>query len=205
MRIFDRNNSDFQVLWTKNPAGRLYAEVFERDIGRISQCVTSTDGVCIAGEARVGDYLVVGKFVELETGKKVYSGLPKGPEDFVNGLASKELQVNKVIGKTGSVQIKGDSKTIIVAGERASNTLFAVVSGTKAKLNHGGSLWRLAQQLLGGSTSIHAVMSLARNIATGNGIVVPEWGLDRGLIKATMLPVGLELNLNNMRQATVSQ
>lgn len=205
VRIFDRNDSSFQAVWTKNPAGIRYADVFERGVGRISRCVTSTDGVCIAGEANMGDYLVIVKFIESETGKKVYSGLPKGPEDFVNGLASKEFQVNKVIGKDGSIQIKSDSKTVIAAGERTTNKIFAVVSGTGAKLNHGGSLWRLAQQLLGGSTSIRAVMSLARNLATDNGIVVPEWGLDRGLLKATMLPIGLELNLGSRLQVTVSQ
>lgn len=113
VKVFNRNNPAFQTLWTKNPSGTLYAQVFEVDTGRISQCTTNTFGDCTAGEATTGDYLVIIKYVDTETGKSIYSGKPKSPEDFSNGLAFKDFQIIKVIKKDGSIEYKGGSKTVI--------------------------------------------------------------------------------------------
>jgi len=106
VRVFDRNDPDFQANFKKNPSGTLYPAVYEADIGRIGNCITNASGRCIAGEEQIGDYLVIVKFTDPETGKIIYTGKPKSPSDFVDtdsdgiaDLASKDFQIIKVIKK----------------------------------------------------------------------------------------------------------
>jgi len=98
VRVFDRNNANFRLIaGSKNPDGSLYGIVFEADQGKIGSCITDGLGICIAGEAQVGDYLVIIKYYDSATGKTVYVGRPKSPSDFKNGLATKDFQVIKVL------------------------------------------------------------------------------------------------------------
>jgi len=114
VKVFDRNDASFQARWTKNPSGVQYPDVYEADVGRIASCATAADGTCIAGEATAGDYLVIVKYADAETGKAVYSGKPKSATDFVNSLATKDFQVIKVYSKTGAVSFKAGDKTQII-------------------------------------------------------------------------------------------
>lgn len=120
VRVFDRNDADFQTAYgTKNPGGAIYDQVFENDIGRAGACTTDASGQCTAGEETIGDYLVIVKYVD-PSGKTVYTGKPKSPDDFADtdgdgagDLASKDFSVVKVIKKDGSVQLSGGSKTVV--------------------------------------------------------------------------------------------
>jgi hypothetical protein len=120
VRVFDRNDPDFQANFTKNPKGTQYPDIFEADIGRVGSCFTDTTGKCIAGEEAVGDYLVIVRFIDAETSKIIYTGKPKSPEDFedtdgdgIGDLVSKDFQIIKVINKDGSIDFKAGSKTVI--------------------------------------------------------------------------------------------
>ena len=113
VRVFDRNDPNFQALFTKNPKGTRYADVYESGVGQIASCTTGGDGRCIAGETTIGDYLVIVKHTDPETGKIVYTGKPKSPSDFVDGVAFKDFQIIKLIKKNGDVDFKGGSKTVV--------------------------------------------------------------------------------------------
>jgi len=115
VRVFDRNNAAFQTEYgTKNPSGTIYDVIFENEIGKVGSCSTNDMGMCIAGESTAGDYLVIVKYEDTETGKTVYTGLPKSPEDFVDGLATKDFQILKVVKKKdGLIQYSGGKKTVV--------------------------------------------------------------------------------------------
>jgi parallel beta-helix repeat protein len=113
IRVFDRNDPDFQALWTTNPDGTYYDEVFEADVGRAGRCYTDAYGYCAAGEEYIGDLLVIVKHFDVESGKTVYTGSPKDPGDFSNGVAVKEFQMIKVIKKDGTVEFKAGKKTVV--------------------------------------------------------------------------------------------
>jgi hypothetical protein len=113
VRVFDRNDPDFQAKYgTKNPSGGLYDQVFEHDTGRVGACTSDANGFCLAGEETMGDYLVIVKYVDTDLGT-VYTGKPKSPGDFVDGLATKDFQVIKVYKKDRSPQLSGGSKTVL--------------------------------------------------------------------------------------------
>ncbi len=127
VRVFDRNAPDFQATYgTKNPSGAIYDMVFENDIGRVGTCTTAPNGSCIAGEEAIGDYLVIVKYADSETGKIVYSGRSKSPGDFIDtdgdnlgDLATKEFQIIKVyrnkLDRDGNpiIQLGQGNKTVV--------------------------------------------------------------------------------------------
>jgi len=122
VKVFDRNKLNgltittldaTTVTLTKNPNGQLYDDIFESAnaaSAQVGSCTTDTSGVCIAGEPSTGDYLVIVKSTDVIASKTAYTGLPKSPSDFINGLASKEFQFIKVIKKDSSKQLAGGSK-----------------------------------------------------------------------------------------------
>ena len=128
VRVFDRNSTAFQLMaGSKNPDGSLYGKIFEMDKGRVGTCVTDGAGVCFAGEAAMGEYLVIVKYFDSDPQgdgtvlpKTVYVGTPKGPADFVdtNGdlvadLATKAFQIMKIF-KQGVFQgYRGGSKMVV--------------------------------------------------------------------------------------------
>ena len=120
-RVFDRNSPEFQIVaGGKNPDGSLYGVIYEADSGRVGACTTDSTGICYAGEASTGDYLVVVKYYDSVTRKSIYVGLPKGPRDFVdsNGdnvvdLATKEFQIMKVYKKGIFQEYRGGSKIVV--------------------------------------------------------------------------------------------
>ena len=113
VRVFDRNAPAFQTAYSKNASGSLYGTIFEAGTGQIASCTTDPTGQCTAGEETTGEYLAIVKYVDSGTGKTVYTGKPKSPEDFVDGIASKEFQILKIIRKDGGVQYSGGSKTVV--------------------------------------------------------------------------------------------
>ncbi len=120
VKVFDRNEPDFQALYTKNPDGTDYPDIFENYPSVVGTCVTGSDGRCIAGEGTTGDYLVIVKYVDEGTGKVVYTGKPKSENDFVDtdedgvvDLAFKDFQIIKVIKNDGTTDFKAGSKTVI--------------------------------------------------------------------------------------------
>ena len=123
VRVFDRNSPDFQaVAGGKNPDGSMYGVIFETSeefpgsVGLVGACQTDTNGVCYAGEAQTGDYLVIIRYKDTINGKTVYVGRPKGPGDFdENGIAEKEFQIMKVL-KKGVFQGYRGGKKMLVTG-----------------------------------------------------------------------------------------
>jgi hypothetical protein len=128
VRVFDRNNADFQLAaGGKNPDGSLYGVIFEADaadpevdLGRVGACMTDSSGVCFAGEASTGDYLVIVKYLDTATGKTVYVGRPKSPGDFVDtdndgiaDLAEKDFQIIKVFKNGEYKGYRGGSKMVV--------------------------------------------------------------------------------------------
>ena len=114
VRIFDRNNADFQaVAGSKNPSGELYGVVFEADAGRIGRCTTGADGGCTTGISTGGNLLVIAKFYDILTKKTVYIGRPDELSDFTNKLASKEFQIMKVFQKGKFLEYRGGSKLVV--------------------------------------------------------------------------------------------
>lgn len=134
VKVFDRNQLNGLTIslrgggtatLVKNPEGSLYDDIFEAAESNANAlaapfgCVTNASGTCLAGEAAVGDYLVIVKVVDPDVGT-VYTGKPKSPADFAdtngNGsgdLAFKDFQILKVFRKDGTVQIGGGSKTVV--------------------------------------------------------------------------------------------
>ena len=121
VRVFDRNSTDFQDLFGKNPDGSLYGVIFrasESDpypysTGLIGACTTDANGVCYVGEDAEGEYLVIVKYEDTINGKVVYVGRPKGPNDFVDGIAEKNFQIMKVYKKDEFQGYRGGKKTVV--------------------------------------------------------------------------------------------
>jgi hypothetical protein len=116
VRVFDRNDPNFQaVAGSKNPKGDLYDDIYEADAGKISQCTTDSNGECIAGEETAGDYLVIVKYFDAETGKTVYTGKQKGAADFdFSGLATRDFQIMKVYKNGVFKEFRGGSKLVVI-------------------------------------------------------------------------------------------
>jgi len=122
VRVFDRNSTDFQdAFGSKNPHGSQYGVIFrasESDpypysTGLIGACTTDVNGVCYVGEAAEGEYLVIVKYEDTINGKVVYVGRPKGPGDFVDGIAEKNFQIMKVYKKGVFQGYRGGKKTVV--------------------------------------------------------------------------------------------
>jgi hypothetical protein len=121
VRVFDRNSPDFQnVAGGKNPDGSMYGVIFETSeeypgsVGLVGACQTDASGVCYAGEAQMGEYLVIIRYRDTVNGKTVYVGRPKDPSDFdANGVAEKEFQIMKVFKKDVFQGYRGGKKTVV--------------------------------------------------------------------------------------------
>lgn len=126
-RVFDRNDPAFQNFISanrlgnpKNPRGSSYGILWEQAPGVVGRCTTVGVGECLAGEPAGGDLLAIGRHIDPVSGKRVYMGLPKGPEDFVDtdgdgepDLARKEFLFKLVIDD-GERRFRGGAKTVVV-------------------------------------------------------------------------------------------
>jgi hypothetical protein len=119
----DEDGDNDRVTLTKNPRARFFDDIFEsmeangdRVSGALAApfgCTTGVDGSCVAGEEAIGDYLIIAKYVDTNTGRVVYVGKSKGPKDFVDtdgdgvrDRATKKLTITKVIKKDGEVEFR---------------------------------------------------------------------------------------------------
>jgi hypothetical protein len=82
--------------------------------GYVGACITDTTGECHVGEQQKGDYLVIAKYIDADTGDTVYIGRPKGPEDFINNIAEKQFQFIKVHKENGDIFWKGGREIAVV-------------------------------------------------------------------------------------------
>jgi len=82
-------------------------------LGAIATCTTPNNGVCIATESQVGDYLVIIKYVDSVNHFIVYEGLPKGPKDFVNNVATKLFTIVKKLKNGVFQEYQGGNKFVI--------------------------------------------------------------------------------------------
>jgi hypothetical protein len=119
VHVFDRNNAFFSNKYTSNPKGPDYGIIFE-DItlleagqGYIGGCTTDVNGVCYVGETHASNYLVIVRYHDSDTGKTVYTGRPKDPSDFVNGIAVREFQIMKVYKNGVFQEFRGGSKMVV--------------------------------------------------------------------------------------------
>ena len=110
VRVFDRNNPQFEAMWTSSPDGLLYGDVYETAVGLVARCVTGADGRCETGE---NDNIPLLKIVKTSIdGYTVYTGLPQNP-----GAAQANpvtfLDVIRAIDKDGNVTIRAGKKTVV--------------------------------------------------------------------------------------------
>ncbi|MBI2551132.1 thrombospondin type 3 repeat-containing protein [Candidatus Uhrbacteria bacterium] len=104
VRVFNRDDADFVALYgTSGPKKSKYDEVFDGAVGLMGSCTTSADGSCLVGEPAPGRYLVIGKYVDQSSGRVVFTGKNKNPDDFIatpdGTLATKKLGAIRTIKK----------------------------------------------------------------------------------------------------------
>lgn len=116
IRVFDTNDPVFEGMWGENPDKEDYEDIFEFDIGRVSECITDpVTGKCVAAEENKGDYLVIAKYI-IDSGidLAIYSGQIKDINDFNNvGEAKKTLHILKLIRYDNSILYITSSQKII--------------------------------------------------------------------------------------------
>lgn len=76
---------------------KVLGKIYEADKGRIGACETDDTGLCFASQPAPGYDLIVAKFVDAGTGHTVYVGDIKRPKDFVNGIATSNLVIIKLL------------------------------------------------------------------------------------------------------------
>ena len=98
VRVFDTHSRDFlAVAKRSNPDWSKYGKIFEANKGLVTTCVTDSKGVCFAGQSQKGDYLVIVRFNDPETGKTVYMGRDVDPWEFNLGkIPVNEFPIVKV-------------------------------------------------------------------------------------------------------------
>ncbi len=101
IKVFDRNNAEFQARFSSHPKKTEFPNIFESNIAIVGSCITKEDGRCIAGEERIGEYLVVIKVINPFTEENIYIGKSKDFRDFkdtdgdgVKDLAFLQFRIN---------------------------------------------------------------------------------------------------------------
>jgi hypothetical protein len=120
VRVFDRDNSYFASAYGRNPKSLYYPGIFEDSNllmtghGFVGACTTDSGGICYVGEASKGYFLVIMRYIDTETGKRVYVGRAKDPTDFnTEGVAVKEFQVMKVYKNGQFYEFRGGNKSVV--------------------------------------------------------------------------------------------
>jgi hypothetical protein len=101
VRVFDPHDPKFlAVAGSSCPASSKYGAIFEANQGLVTGCVTASNGVCYAGLSQKGDYLVIVRFDDLETGYTVYMGEPLSHLVFIlSKIAINPFPIVKVYDK----------------------------------------------------------------------------------------------------------
>lgn len=113
VRVFDRNDAAFQDLWSKNPKGTLYDQVFEADAGIIGLCVTGQNGACSTPVQPKRTYLTIAKYIDEAENLTVYTGLPNSSGGEGSANPTRQLRFMKLVQEDGSVQYSGGSKVVV--------------------------------------------------------------------------------------------
>lgn len=119
VRVYNRSDPIFIAKWTGHPDTADFPDIFTDDAGLVGSCTTNSSGICTAGEVEPGEYLILGKYYDEATGKTVYISAYKNPDDFVDGLATKDLRFMKHIKNNGQVEYKPVSQ-VYVEGEESA-------------------------------------------------------------------------------------
>jgi len=142
VKIFDRDDPAFIAAYGRDPRKTLLPTIFESGIGWLgnttplyrsqgASCITNSSGRCIAGDPKAGNFIVIAKYRDPETGSVAYSGKNKRVEDFDRTededkegddkaedfqpkLAHKSLKVIKTLHKDGTIRLQGGAKSVVV-------------------------------------------------------------------------------------------
>ncbi|MCH8049238.1 right-handed parallel beta-helix repeat-containing protein [Patescibacteria group bacterium] len=77
-------------------------------------------------------------------------------------------------------------------------TKAASINGSSATLIEGGTLWGVAEQVLGNGAGASDIMRSAIELAIENAIKVPEWGINLGTRLANTLGIGTILKITSI-------
>ena len=132
VKVFDRDEADFKATYGRWPMRHLLDDIYEANIGIIGMGMTDADGMCLIGEDHPGKFLVIAKFEDPDSGKKVYTAKFKNfkwnrsvcwwhwdrDDDDTDGAApplkiTKHLHITKMIRRNGEVNYMGGLQTII--------------------------------------------------------------------------------------------
>jgi hypothetical protein len=92
----------------------LYPVIFETNRGVIGSCITPVTGICYAGVPTTGNLLLLVRYVDPVLQKTVYVGRNVAAKDFVNNVASHEIQIMKVFNKQGQfIEYRGGNKLVV--------------------------------------------------------------------------------------------
>jgi parallel beta-helix repeat protein len=119
VRVYNRSDPVFTAKWSAHPGTSDFPDIFTNDTGLVGSCTTNASGICTAGEVEPGEYFILGKYYDEAEGKTVYISAYKNPDDFVDGLATKDLQFMKQIKKNNQVDYKPVSQVYVEGGESA--------------------------------------------------------------------------------------
>lgn len=113
VKVFARNNQDFQTAFMKTPRKSDSKDIFNAGIGLVGKCITDAMGKCQIGEEKIDEYYVVVKYYDEDTRITAYTAKPKGKEDFedsngdgIPDLAEKDFKFEKIIEKDGEVRLR---------------------------------------------------------------------------------------------------
>jgi sugar lactone lactonase YvrE len=140
LKVFNKDDAGFVAAYP-GPLHTQLNAIWNGDAGYIGMCATDASGTCTVGEEAVGNYLVIGKFVDPDyPGGTVYVGKSKSAGDFVDGYAALDLKVLKRF-KGGNFIDYGPSGLVQVAGAPGSgiSALVATIGSSGREL----ALWAI--------------------------------------------------------------
>jgi hypothetical protein len=132
VKVFDREDPDFDSAYGPRPPRNLLDDIYEADIGQTGVCSTNEDGQCMVGEDHPGKFLVIAKYEDSDSGKTVYTGKFENfrwnrsacwwhwdrDDDDEDGFTppdkiTKYLHIIKLIRRNGEVKFLGGFRTIV--------------------------------------------------------------------------------------------
>ncbi len=138
VKVFDRQDADFEAMFGRRPNRHLYDDIFEADIGKVGECTTDEDGECLAPEDHPGKFLVIAKLVDTDADITVYQGrntnfrgrvirafheAEDDDEDLTqeisikNRVKHKHLRFIKRIKRNGAVKYSSSGRNIVIGSQ----------------------------------------------------------------------------------------
>lgn len=94
------------------PRAAAFAALFDT-MPPVSGCVTDGAGTCSVGTSRSGDYVLITKYEDPDTGQTVYAGRMVSAGDFFDGLAEVQQQIIKVFRRGTFEEYRGGSQLLV--------------------------------------------------------------------------------------------